>query len=67
LGREALKGINQPDNNPSKKFSPTKNISLRPQPFQPIQEKDIIKKTEKIIREKQAQAKSNQQKEKSSQ
>ena len=44
LGVEALKGVSQPDNNPSKKFSNAQKLSDRPQPFQPINEKDIIKK-----------------------
>jgi hypothetical protein len=56
LGVEALKGVSQPDNNPSKKFSNAKKLSDRPQPFQPINEKDIIKKAQGIVRDKQTNA-----------
>jgi hypothetical protein len=54
---QALKGINQPDNNPSKKFSPAQAASARPQPFKPVDEAEVIKKTAKVILDKQAQGK----------
>jgi hypothetical protein len=62
LGVQALKGINQPDNNPSKKFSPAQGVSARPQPFKPIDEAEVIKKTAQVILDKQAQAKKEAQK-----
>jgi hypothetical protein len=62
MGVEAIKGVNQPDNNPSKKFSNAKKPSALPQAFKPIDEKEIIKKAEKTIRDKQANAKKEQQK-----
>lgn len=62
LGVEALKVVNQPDNNPTKKFANNQKPSENTQAFRPIPEKDIILKTEKTIREKEANAKKERQK-----
>ncbi|MBR8829609.1 MAG: hypothetical protein Cpurp_00220 [Chlorogloea purpurea SAG 13.99] len=49
LGTESLKGVSQPDNNPSKKFSKNQKTSYKLQPFTPIKEKEVIKKVKVYI------------------
>lgn len=51
LGAEAIKGVNSPDINPSKRFSASAQASERPKEFKPLNEKDIIKKVETYIQQ----------------
>ncbi len=55
LGTESLKGVSQPDNNPSKKFSKSQKTSYKLQPFTPIKEAEVIKKV-KVYIQKQEKA-----------
>ncbi|PSF32663.1 hypothetical protein C7H19_21295 [Aphanothece hegewaldii CCALA 016] len=49
MGTEALKGVSPPDVNPTNKFSTSQQITARPKPFKPINEKDILKKVDIYI------------------
>jgi hypothetical protein len=51
VGAEALEGVSQPDVNPTRKITGNQEKSDNPQEFTPINEKDIIKKTETYIKE----------------
>lgn len=57
IGYESIKGINQPNVNPTKKFTNEKKISEQPKPFIPINEKTIIKTVEAYIRDGKAKPK----------
>lgn len=50
MGYESLKGVNQPDVNPTKKLTGNKKTSDKPQEFTPVKEKDIIAKVETYIK-----------------
>lgn len=52
MGYEALKGVSQPDVNPSKKLAGSKKTSGDTQEFVPAKEKDIIKKVNDYIKSK---------------
>lgn len=69
MGYESLKGVSQPDVNPTKKLSNSQKTSGEYQEFVPVKEKDILKKVDTYIKSKKnaksSPAKANNQKDKS--
>lgn len=61
IGTEALKGVSPPDVNPTNKFSTSEQISARPKPFKPINEKDILKKVDIFIQTQKSKPKTKKE------